>query len=100
MVQLDAISGERGGYAQVNDMRMYYAEYGSGEPLVLAHGGTLTHESWAPQIPAFTQHFRIIAPDGRSQGHTGNPTRTLSYRLMADDMAAFIVTTQHHSTRW
>jgi pimeloyl-ACP methyl ester carboxylesterase len=43
-----------------------------------------------PQIPVFSKHFRVIAPDSRGHGKTDNPSGNLSYRLMADDMAAFM----------
>jgi len=32
----------------------------------------------------------VITPDSRAHGRTDNPTAELSYRLMADDVAAFI----------
>jgi pimeloyl-ACP methyl ester carboxylesterase len=43
-----------------------------------------------PQIAVFSKRFRVIAPDSRGHGKTDNPSGELSYRLMADDMAAFM----------
>jgi pimeloyl-ACP methyl ester carboxylesterase len=80
----------QGQYAQANGLEIYYEEYGSGEPLLLPHGGTLTAHSWQAHAPLFAQHFRVIAPDSRGHGRTRNPSGELSYRLMADDMAAFV----------
>jgi pimeloyl-ACP methyl ester carboxylesterase len=71
---------------------IYYEEYGSGEPLVLLHGGTATSKMWGQQIPAFAERFRVIAPDTRGHGNTDNPTGEFSYRLLADDAAGFIQT--------
>src|SRR5262245_9420698 len=45
---------------------------------------------WASHIPTFAQQFRVIALDSRGHGRTKNPADTLSYRLLADDVAAFI----------
>ena len=30
---------QQGKYVQVNGLKMYYEEYGSGQPLILLHGG-------------------------------------------------------------
>ena len=79
-----------GHHVQANGLEIYYEEYGGGEPLLLLHGGTLSSRSWQAHAPAFAQHFRVIAPDSRGHGRTRNPTDELSYRLMADDLAAFV----------
>jgi pimeloyl-ACP methyl ester carboxylesterase len=92
MAQTDITSAQQGQYVQVNGLNMYYEEYGSREPLILLHGGTITSHMWQSHIPSFAQHFRVIAPDSRGHGRTNNPTGELSYRLMADDVAAFIQT--------
>jgi pimeloyl-ACP methyl ester carboxylesterase len=90
MVPTNTVSNQPGRYATLNDVKMYYEEYGSGEPLILLHGGTVTLSMWQPHIPSFAQHFRVIAPDSRGHGRTNNPTGEFSYRLLADDVAAFI----------
>lgn len=77
-------------YIEANGINIHYAEYGSGYPLLLLHGGTANLDSWEAQIPAFAEHFRVIAPDTRGHGKTENPSETLSYRVLADDVAAFI----------
>jgi pimeloyl-ACP methyl ester carboxylesterase len=69
---------------------MYYEARGEGEPLLLIHGGTATCRSWASHLPAFTEHFRVFAPDSRGHGRTDNPKGELDYRMMADDVAALI----------
>lgn len=83
-------STQNGHYVQANSLKMYYEEFGSGEPLILIHGGMAVSKSFAPEIPAFSKQFRTIAPDSRGHGRTDNPGGEFSYRLMADDMAAFI----------
>jgi pimeloyl-ACP methyl ester carboxylesterase len=71
-------------------LEIHYQESGSGIPLILLHGGMDTHKLWDPFFPHFSKRFRVFAPDSRGHGKTVNPTRGLSYRLMADDLAAFI----------
>jgi pimeloyl-ACP methyl ester carboxylesterase len=79
-----------GAYIEANGLRAYYEAYGEGEPLLLIHGGTATCRSWASHLPAFTEHFRVFAPDSRGHGRTDNPTGELGYRMMADDVAALV----------
>ena len=81
-----------GHYLTANGLAIYYEEYGppAGPPLLLLHGGTATIASWQAQIPVFATHFRVIALDSRGHGKTANPAAALTYRLMADDVAAFV----------
>jgi pimeloyl-ACP methyl ester carboxylesterase len=90
MTQSDGFSTQQGQFVEVNGLNMYYQEYGSGRPLILLHGGTVSSNMWHPFLPAFVSHFRIITPDSRGHGKTTNPSGELSYPLMADDFAAFI----------
>lgn len=86
----DSADVQREKYVAANGLNIHYAEYGIGAPLILLHGGTANMQSWDGHIPTFSQHFRVIAVDSRAHGKTNNPTGELSYRLMADDLAAFI----------
>ena len=85
-----ALTQQLGAYVQANDLNIHYERRGVGEPLILLHGGTLTGKMWEPYLPALSQHFEVITPDSRGHGKTDNPAQTLSYRAMADDVAAFI----------
>ena len=82
--------GEKSGFVQANGLNVYYVEWGAGEPLVLLHGGTVTHSMWAQVVPALAAHYRVLAPDMRGHGRTDNPSGEFSYRQLADDAAAFI----------
>jgi pimeloyl-ACP methyl ester carboxylesterase len=86
----DEASPHNGHYVEANNLNIYYEEYGLGEPLVLIHGGLAVGNSFQPQIALFSEHFRVITPDSRGHGRTDHPGGELSYRLMADDVAAFI----------
>ncbi len=78
-------------YIQANGINIHYEEFGSGgTPLILIHGGTSTLDDWKPLLPSFESHFHIYALDSRAHGKTDNPSGKLSYRMMADDVAAFI----------
>jgi pimeloyl-ACP methyl ester carboxylesterase len=77
-------------YADVNGLSLYYEEHGSGEPLVLLHGGLGAAELWAPVLPALAAGRRVIAADLQGHGHTADVDRPLSAETMADDVAALI----------
>lgn len=78
-------------YAEVGDLRIFYLEQGSGTPVILLHGGLATAEmSWSEAMPRLAQRYRLLAPDARGHGRTGNPAQRLDYALMADDVAGFI----------
>ena len=78
-------------YIQASGLNIHFEEFGSGHvPLLLLHGGTSTLGDWKPLIPSFESHFHIYALDSRAHGGTNNPSGKLSYRRMAEDVAAFI----------
>jgi pimeloyl-ACP methyl ester carboxylesterase len=85
-----ALTQQPGAYVQANGVNIYYERHGVGEPLILLHGGTVTSKMWEPYLPVLSQHFEVITPDSRGHGKTENPAQALSYRAMADDVAAFI----------
>jgi pimeloyl-ACP methyl ester carboxylesterase len=72
----------------VNGIRIHFEEHGRGEPLLLLHGGSLTLDSWQPYLAALAEHYRVITPDTRAHGRSVDPDTPLSYRLLADDVAA------------
>jgi pimeloyl-ACP methyl ester carboxylesterase len=75
---------------EANGLKIFYEEQGQGRPVVLLHGGSLTHRSWQWFAPEAAAEYRVVAPDSRGHGQTDNPTGAFSYDLMADDAAAFI----------
>jgi pimeloyl-ACP methyl ester carboxylesterase len=77
-------------YADVNGLSLYYEEHGSGEPLVLLHGGLGAAELWAPVLPALAAGRRVIAVDLPGHGHTADVDRPFRPETMADDVAALI----------
>src|SRR5262245_2789833 len=77
-------------YADVNGLSLYYEEHGSGEPLVLLHGGFGAAELLAPIIPALAAGRRVVAVDLQGHGHTADIDRPLRPEHMADDIAALI----------
>lgn len=57
--------------------------WGSGEPLVLLHGGTGSWMHWIRNIAALSEQFRLLVPDLPGSGESG----TLAQPITADHMA-------------
>jgi pimeloyl-ACP methyl ester carboxylesterase len=53
--------------------KIYYEEYGQGEPLLLLHGFGGTSNIWDAEIKVLKNHFRVIAWDMRGHGRSTNP---------------------------
>lgn len=78
------------GSAPVNGIEMYYAIYGSGEPLILLHGGLGHSDVWGNQIPVFAKQYKVIVVDSRGHGRSTRTSEPYSYRLMASDVVALM----------
>jgi pimeloyl-ACP methyl ester carboxylesterase len=76
---------------ELNDVKMFYETDGSGEPLLLLHGGTGCHEDWiyAGQ-DQFAREYTVIKPDARGHGRTNNPQKTITHRQCALDTLALL----------
>jgi pimeloyl-ACP methyl ester carboxylesterase len=79
-----------GEYVETPRLTTWYDSSGSGEPLVLLHGGMVTNESWAGQIPALADRFEVFAPERRGHGHTADVEGPLMYADMAADTIEFL----------
>jgi pimeloyl-ACP methyl ester carboxylesterase len=77
-------------HADVNGVSLYYEEHGSGEPLVLLHGGIGAGEMFEPIVPALAAGRRVITVDLQGHGGTADVDRPLRPETMADDVAALI----------
>lgn len=77
------------GMAAVNDIEMYYAVYGEGEPLLL-HGGLGNADYFANQIEAFSAEYQVIAVDSRGHGRSTVTETPIGYSLMASDVLALM----------
>jgi len=74
-------------YVNIGVIRMYYASFGTGEPVFLLHGGMVDYTSWFFQIKELAKNFRIITPDTRAHGRTTDSGKPLSYQLFASDIS-------------
>ena len=79
-----------GNYAEVNGLSMYYEIHGTGEPLILLHGGLGLTEMFGEVLPQLAANRQVIAADLQAHGRTADIDRSIRLELMADDIAALI----------
>lgn len=72
-------------HAQVNGIRMYYEEHGSGAPLLLIMGFTANATGWEPVIPQLAANHHVIAFDNRGSGRSDQPEGAYTMAQLADD---------------
>ncbi|MDX6529803.1 MAG: hypothetical protein QOH41_2093 [Blastocatellia bacterium] len=81
------------GFADVGDVRLHYAECGTGEDLViLLHGFPEFWYSWRHQLPVLGRRYHVIAPDMRGYNLSDKPARVEDYRmeLLVQDVVGLI----------
>jgi pimeloyl-ACP methyl ester carboxylesterase len=79
-----------GKYADVNGIKLYYEVHGTGDPLILLHGGLGAMSMFGPNLPALAKGRQVIAVDLQGHGRTADIDRPISPELMAGDIAALI----------
>ncbi len=80
-----------GKYIDINDAKIYYEEYGQGEPLIFLHGNNGSIEDFYQQIPFFAKQYRVIAIDTRGQGKSTDLTNTpYTYEQFSNDLLQVI----------
>ncbi|MDQ6824842.1 MAG: alpha/beta hydrolase [Candidatus Eremiobacteraeota bacterium] len=77
---------QQSGYAAVNGIKVWYAMFGKGEPIILLHGGLANSNYWGNQVPVLAAHYRVIVMDSRGHGRTTRNAQPYGYDLMASDV--------------
>ena len=80
----------RSGYLAVDHVRLWYAEFGRGAPVILLHGGLANASYWGGQVPALARHYRVIVMDSRGHGRSTRGAEPLGYDRMAADVLALM----------
>jgi pimeloyl-ACP methyl ester carboxylesterase len=82
--------GGASGTLDVPGARLWYAQYGTGRPVLLLHGGLANSDYWGLQVAALRKHYRVIVMDSRGHGRSSNVDQTYSYDRMSDDVVALL----------
>jgi pimeloyl-ACP methyl ester carboxylesterase len=79
------------GYAPVNGLQLYYEIRGTGQPLVLLHGGGSSINTSFGQVLAVLAKTRmVVAFDQQGHGRTPDVDRPFSFQQSADDAVALL----------
>src|SRR5262245_62724901 len=69
--------------------RIYYKDWGSGQPVVFSHGWPLSADAWEDQMVFLgLRGYRCIAHDRRGHGRSSQPWNGNEMDTYADDLAA------------
>jgi non-heme chloroperoxidase len=76
-------------YAETRDgTKIYYKDWGAGDPVILIHGWPLSADSWDPITDALAHAgHRVIAYDRRGFGRSDQPWNGYNYDIFSDDLA-------------
>ncbi|MRI00030.1 alpha/beta fold hydrolase [Kriegella sp. EG-1] len=74
-----------GKFVNINGTKIYFEEYGKGEPLLLIHGNGGSIIWMGNQIDYFKEKYRVIIADNRGQGKSQMNTDSLTYDQIAKD---------------
>jgi pimeloyl-ACP methyl ester carboxylesterase len=78
------------GYAEINGIRLYHEIYGTGEPLVLIHGGLTTIGEMQGWVQSLARTRQVIAVEMQGHGRTADTDRPMTLATMGDDIAALL----------
>jgi non-heme chloroperoxidase len=71
--------------------RIYFKDWGSGQPVVFSHGWPLSADAWEDQMVFLGRHgYRCIAHDRRGHGRSSQPWNGNEMDTYADDLAALV----------
>ncbi|MEO8707147.1 MAG: alpha/beta hydrolase [Kofleriaceae bacterium] len=84
------IQDPKSGYAPVNGLSLYYEIHGSGDPLIVLHGGIGSVETWGSNIEVLAKTRQVIGVDLQAHGRTADVDRPMSHEAMADDIGELI----------
>ena len=70
-------------------VRIFYKDWGKGQPIVFSHGWPLSSDDWDTQMLFFLKHgYRVIAHDRRGHGRSSQVSDGHDMDHYADDLAA------------
>ncbi|MEM6430698.1 MAG: alpha/beta hydrolase [Deinococcota bacterium] len=81
------------GYVEHDGASIWYASYGTGDPVILLHGGLGHSGNWGYQVPDLLEHnYHVVVIDSRGHGRSTRDAQAYSYTRMATDVAAVMDT--------
>lgn len=77
-------------FVEVNGIRLCYLDQGQGETVLLIHGGGACIEIWNHQIDFLSRNYRVVAPDCRGHGRSGDSDLPYTHALHVADMIGLL----------
>jgi pimeloyl-ACP methyl ester carboxylesterase len=74
----------------LNGVKIWYATFGRGEPVILLHGGLANSNYWGNQVRALAKRYRVIVMDSRGHGRSTRNDQPYGYDLMAGDVVGLM----------
>jgi pimeloyl-ACP methyl ester carboxylesterase len=92
-----AVEPANTGYAERDGVKLFWEEYGDGQPtILLLPTWSIAHSRhWKFQVPYLARHFRVVTFDGRGCGRSDRPTEPSAYSYLefaADALAVLDAT--------
>src|SRR5215470_3342100 len=78
----------KSGLAEVNGVKIWYATFGRGTPVILLHGGLANSNYWGRMVPELAARHQVIVMDSRGHGRSTRSSEPIGYDLMASDVLA------------
>ena len=80
------------GFIHTDDgVKLFFRDWGKGEPVVFVSSWSLNADSWAYQMLALTERgFRCVTYDRRGHGRSSDPGRGFDFDRLADDLATLL----------
>jgi len=81
---------DAGKFYDIRGFKMYCEIYGEGQPVLIIHGNSGSIAAFTQNIPYFSGKYKVIVADSRAQGRSADDGDSLTYEMMADDLAALL----------
>jgi pimeloyl-ACP methyl ester carboxylesterase len=78
------------GTVTTDDVRLWYAIFGEGEPVLLLHGGLGNANHFGGLVAALAERHQVIVLDSRGHGRSTRSRHGISYLQMAKDVIALL----------
>lgn len=87
-ISLPALSQDEDGLRKINGTQLFISTAGSGEAIVVLHGGPgLSHSYFKPHLNDLEKNFRVIYYDQRASGQSSIPSPdSISLQFLVDDL--------------
>ena len=77
-------------FIETNQIRLHCVTQGEGELVILLHGFFEFWYSWRHQLPALSQHFKVVVPDLRGYNDSDKPNHGYDLDTLSADIQGLI----------